>query len=194
MLQPWFRENLGSLMKDNPVHQAYYSSSNSADESETLLKVMKVKPASRWTTDDSLAAESHEESFIVNLQTNGNRVVTVKGYDLLVELHISVTDIPNADFLIDKDAFRCRLDSADNRLTLMPGKDSVLEVDLSPVVTVAGFEQTLASYTLPVEIMTLDAGNSRWAGRLVVRRFDGILRNGKKHITSLNGYLLVKKK
>ena len=88
----------------------------------------------------------------------------------------------------------CRLDSANNRLTLKPDNDSALVVDLSPVVTVPKLQFATGTYYLPKETMTLNAENSRWAGQLVLERFSGILKKDKKHVTSFSGYLLMKKK
>jgi hypothetical protein len=186
VLQHWFREDLDSMLK-RKSHAAYF-------ETEALLKAMKVRQAESWTTEDIELTEVNEEGFYVNLRPNENNIVAIKGYDYLIkQIRITVTDVTDADFQIDNYAFGCRLDSAGNKLTLSPGKDSVLTVDLTPVATAVGLEQSRNVYTLPVQAMTLDAGNSQWAARLILERFNGIMRDGKKHITSLNGYLLMKK-
>jgi hypothetical protein len=102
--------------------------------------------------------------------------------------------LPWTAFQIGDNIFTCRLDSAGNRLTLKSDNDSALVVDLSPVVTFAEFQYATGTYYLPMETMTLNTENRQWAGRLVLERFSGILKNHKKHVTSLSGYLLMKKK
>jgi len=197
VLQPWFRENLDNLLQ-NPSRHAYYSRNNSADASEALLKAMKVEPANGWPYGqnvDSVTTVYEQDRFFVNLKSDENIAVPVKGYDVLIrEIQVSSKDLSAAEFRIDKYTFSCHLDTSGLRLTLKPGKDPALVVDLSPVVTAAGFEQALGSYNLPVEIMTLDGENNQWAGRLVLEFFSGISKNGKKRIGSLKGDLLMRKK
>ena len=193
VLQPLFRENLDNLMKNRSPH-AYNSNYGSADESEALLRVMKVKPANSWISDSSVNKED-EETFYVNLRSNADNAVAVKGYDYFVrEVKVGFRDVSDASFQFDKYSIQYRLDNAQNRLTFFPDKDSALVVDLSSVATAAGFEQRGDTYVLPLETMTLDAENSQWAGRLVVEHVTGIVRDGKKHIQFLRGYLLLKKK
>ncbi|HEY4288118.1 MAG TPA: DUF4153 domain-containing protein [Puia sp.] len=193
VLQPWFRENLDNLLKDPPRH-AYYSGLRRADESEALLNIMKVRPANSWTSDSVTTADD-EERFFVNWRSNDDDAVIVKGYDYVVrQIQLSSMDQSDQHFRIGEQTFSCHLDSTGLRLTMTADKDAALVVDLSPVLTAAGFEKTVDNYNLPLATMTLDVENMQWAGRLVIGRFKGILKNGKKRADYLTGYLLMKRK
>ena len=191
VLQPWFRENLDSLVKD-PLRHPYFTDSRNATDAETLLKAMKVKPTNSWASDSSVNEED-EETFYVNLRSNEEDAVAVKGYDYLVR-QVMVGFKNESGFKLDKYSFHFRLDTEQNRLTFFPDKDSALVLDLLPVATAHGFEQRGDTYVLPLETMTLDAENSQWAGRMVAEHITGKLRDGKKHIQFLRGYLLLRKK
>jgi hypothetical protein len=188
VLQPWFRENLDSLIEAVP-HRAYY-----ADYMRPGIERAAVLGAMKFRLPDNIT-EGYRDNFLVTQVDDSNAAMTVKGYDHLIrQVQLNHIYLPWTAFRIGDNILTCRLDSAGNRLTLKPDNDSALVVDLSPVVTFPKFQYATGTYSLPMETMTLDAENSRWAGRLVLERFSGILKNHKKHVTSLSGYLLMKKK
>jgi hypothetical protein len=189
VLQPWFHENLDSLMKD-PGSKKYYSSyEKSGDESRALLKAMNIRYANKW------AAADDQGSFYVNVDRDDTTAMTVKGYDYLIDrASITVEDTAYMRFQLDKYPLRIRLDSARNQVDLFPGADSALTVDLSPATSAAGLEGEDESRRLPIEMMTFNAENGRWAARMVLEHLTGVKREGKKHILSLEGHLLMKKK
>jgi hypothetical protein len=197
VLQPWFRENLDDLVK-NASRRGYYDRLTTFDQSEALIRAMKVKPAYGWSPADDTSATvaiGDNEKFSARLKDMEHTVAPVKGYDHLVTtISANFFEVSEANFQIGSTAFVYRLDSAENRLTFSYTNDSALVVDLSPVVKVPGFEQNVRTYDLPAEVMTLDTENSQWASRLFLEYVGGVLRDGKKHITSAKGYFLLRKK
>jgi len=199
VLQPWFRENLDDLMKHASTDGAYYNHRMTIfDQSEVLIRAMKVKPAFGWSRADDTSATigfGDNEHFSARLKDMSHAVAPVKGYEYLVPtISANFYEVSEANFQIRGTAFVYRLDSAANRLIFSYTNDSALVVDLSPVVKVSGFEQNVRTYDLPAEVMTLDTENSQWASRLFLEYVGGELRDGKKHITSAKGYFLLRKK
>jgi Domain of unknown function (DUF4153) len=188
VLQPWFRENLDSLIETAPRRGYYADFMRLGIEQDAVLRAMKFRLPASMT-------DGYEDNFVVTRMDDSNAVLTVRGYDHLVrKMQLNRIYLPWTAFRIGDKILTCRLDSEGNRLTLKPDNDSALVMDLSPVVTFPKFQYATGTYYLTKETMTLSAENSRWDGMLVLQQFSGILKKREKHITSLSGYLLIKEK
>jgi len=190
-LQPWFSQNLDSMMRKDSLIGRYTASQRAQD----LLSLVHVSYSNGYQ-------ESVVDNFNCSMRPE-DAVLSTEGLPYL---------IPRFDLTgISSDAFGCAkykigdaslticLDSAVNELRLLSSAaeklpasagDGALHVSLAPVL------QRLPRYVnyglkLSPEEMTLPFSGPRWKGRLFVRELSGIRRDGVLHVTRLTGDILI---
>lgn len=200
-LQPWYGENLDKLIAG--AHKEGYEDvyTINRERAGILVKSMDIRYSNKYGLED------YGDLFFVRSYSDEADPVYIKGYDyLLARLFIRAPDTAGTSFRFGNYFFYARLDSATNHMTLSlrdgtPGRvtlplkaDSLLAVDLNPVVTAAVGLSTERSLQLPEAAMTVDAENRRWSCHLLLQHFNGIEREGRKAITEVSGSLLLRKK
>lgn len=188
VLQPWFPQNLDSLMAKGAEPELRYASYSSNSQSRVLLRAMKVEYADRWGGLD----EANDGSpFYFQSKGNYDEVVSVKGYDYLIwELWIGSSDTGVTQKRLGEYPLRIQLDTM-SRLKLYPDADSTLVIDLRPMISQGTPGGTIE---IPADSMTLSKENSQWSCRLVIEQCNGMEKGDKKWITHLSAKLLMKKK
>jgi hypothetical protein len=194
-LQPWFHENLDSMMRKDSLMGRY----EDRERTEHILKLMHVSYASRYYDD--------KEEDVQNIRWNlepGSIALTTEGLPYLipsVDLTPMGSDSLSVTYQIGKDSVTLSLDSTNEQLRLLPftgahatAKDSTISIGLktlSRYVLVVDQYNNYYDTALSVEKMSMPFHNSRWQGKLVIENMDAIRRNKELHVTRMQGHLLI---
>jgi len=189
-LQPWFKENLDSMMRKDSLTGRY----EDRERTEAVLKLMHVTYTSRYD------AELNTDHFSVSLDQSDVAIRT-EGHPymfVITSLYpISKDDTSFNRYALGQDSVLLSMDSTLNQLRILhftgahaSAKDSTVVVDLKPVL--GNLPDTLRyGMQLPLEKMVIPFHHSTWNGKLVVKELSGVWRDKEVHVTQLDGYLLL---
>jgi hypothetical protein len=189
-LQPWFHENLDSMMRKDSLMGKY----EERERAEAVLKLMHISYASRYY-DDSVDrtdfAIGPEKDDLV-LSTEGLPYM-IPGFFLATSDRESMTQ----RYQLGKYSVAVFLDSSLNQVrmafaegTLAEVKDGACVVDLKPLLQTWD-EGTQYTTLVPVEKRTVSIHCSGWNGKLIVSSMNGFRRDNVLHVTYMRGYLFL---
>lgn len=189
-LQPFFKENLDSMMRKDSLMGRY----EDRGRTEAILKLMHV------TYTGAYDGEETTNHFGVSLDQNDVAIQT-EGQPYLFVITslypISKDDTSFNRYTLGQDSVLLSMDSTLNQLRILrftgahaTAKDSTVVVDLKPVL--GNLPEPLRyGIQLPLEKMVIPFHHSKWNGKLVVKELDGVWRDKEVHVTQLDGYLLL---
>ncbi|HVU54858.1 MAG TPA: DUF4153 domain-containing protein [Puia sp.] len=190
-LQPWFRENLDSLMRKDSLMGKY----EERERAEAILKLMHISYASRYY--DDVAGET---SFAI-MPENDDQVLPTDGLPYMIPaFYLAVgngQESVTERYQVGKYSVALFLDSSLNqvRMAFAEGaqaevKDGACVVELKPLLK-APAEGVQYNTTLPVEKRTLPIHCAGWDGKLIVTSMNGTRRDSVLHVAYLRGYLFL---
>lgn len=186
-LQPWFRQNLDSMMEKDSLTGRY----ETRDQTEHILGLVHLTYTGRFDEEQA------SEHFSCN--TNGDNIAFPTGGLPYVIPHFQLTanDTDTAyqsNYKLGSDSLVLFLDSAKRLHFLSPGrdhaKDSAFIVDLDPILHRLP-DTVHYNMELSREAMTLPVDDRRWTGKLILEEFDGSKKDSVIRIESIEGHLLL---
>jgi len=191
-LQSWFAADLDSLIGN--ARRSSYTALDDQFRARVLLKEMKVEYANSYDSEYDEIPE-----FYADVARDKAEAIVTTGYDYYIgNLYLNIATPPEG---IDTSRYRLgkyelivQMDTAANQLELMPGKDSVLKLDLSGMVARIPSYNEGQTTQLTEDKLTITKENSQWGCRLTIIRCNGVVQKGNKRLKDLSGYLLMKRK
>jgi len=189
-LQPWFKENLDSMMRRDSLTGRY----EDRGRTEAILKLMHIPYTSHYDGENemtyfNLTMDQHD----IALRMEGQSYLLV----LTNQYPISKDDSSISRYALGKDSVLLSMDSTLNQVHILsftgmnaPAKDSVIIVDLRSVLGNMT-DSTQYGLELPIEKMTVPFRHASWNGKLIIKEIDGVRRDKEVHVTKLDGYLLL---
>jgi len=187
-LQPWFRENLDSIMRRDSLMGKY----EERERAEAVLRLMHISYTSRY--DDSVTGGG----FSI-YSGRDDVVLSTEGLPYLIpNFYISIgSDPADQRYHVGKNSIALSLDSSLSQLHItFSGATQTLAKDSACVIELQSLFKD-ASVTLeygtrfPLEKMILPIRCPRGNGKLILTSINGIRRDQGLHVTDLRGYLLL---
>ncbi len=186
-LQPYFSQNLDSLMKIDSVNADRYSY-RQVNKITALMDIEYVEP---YQTVE--AATDNE----FNVETNDARIgLDIEGYQYLIREFNSYSANKQRDstfYKIEKGSVAICFDPAADRLTVSGFGDSVLIVDLDPVVRSLRDKGTIHEYNHPQNDLILVAVKGKTRCKILLNRISGTIDGDKIEVNYLAADVLLGK-
>ncbi|HEY8970682.1 MAG TPA: DUF4153 domain-containing protein, partial [Puia sp.] len=186
-LQPWFRENLDSMMRHDSLMGKY----EERERAEAVLRIMHVSYASRY--EDSVTGGG----FSVYTQGDSTALSTDGLSYLIPDLDIAAgNDAAEHRYRLGKHSVVFSLDSSLNQLHIIfSGGAQASARDSAVVALLPLFQDSTITFEygtrLALEKTTLPIHCPRANGKLIITSFNGVRRDKELHVTDLRAYLLL---
>jgi len=186
-LQPWFRENLDSMMRRDSLMGKY----EERERAEAVLRIMHVSYASRY--EDSVTGSGF------SVYTHGDSTaLSTEGLPYLIpDLDIAIgNDAGDQRYHVGKHSVAISLDSSLNQLhVIFSGGAQASAKDSAVVALQPLFQDSTRTFeygtSMPLSKMILSFHCPWGNGKLVVTSASGIRRDRDMHVTDLRAHLLL---
>jgi len=186
-LQPYFIQNLDSLMqKDSAMSREY-----SYVQVNKILELMNVSYVGSYQTED-------EESKVINYTSEANPVLNISGYDYFIsdfnEVHYNLKDTLCSSYAFSKTSFTVCFDTRRNQLFVRSGRttDSVLVFEITALIKSLQDSNYTNDNPVKPEAMTMTSGNDQFSAKVFFKSIYGQNESGTIKITNIQAHIMIK--
>ena len=182
-LQPYFSQNLDSLMKRDSVKRY--------QQEEKILELINIKYVGEFD-------EVETETRINFSSLSKNEMVYVNGYDYYISSYCNRVYgdkvIDSTIYHFDKGYMTIILNSNTNLLSLKVNEDDVYVLNMGEELKTLEKQYGSKKDKLPDSVMTFKGSDSKYEYKLMAGMLDAKMDKGAIHITNISGKFFIAKK
>lgn len=188
ILQPYYTQNLDSLLKDNL--RSYQNTSK-------LLSLINIRYISTYQAEDNAGYDN--QRFDYNVRET-NDLLRVEGFDFFIKDYSyfyhagKQQDQEYNTYRLNNDSVTVYLNRPKNILSVAVNKDSALVFDLAQMIQRTKSATGIENRDMEEQEMTLSASNNSYLSQLIITGIKGTEENNHIQITDLRAMILIGKK
>lgn len=188
ILQPYYAQNLDSVMKQDSLDRGRYS----YGKVNKLLGLLNIKYMGQYERDETVS-NSFNYSMAGNKSTG---IIKVEGFDYLIDNYNCYNQDGRKDkmftfYKFEKDSLTTCFDPQKNVLSIAANSDTAIVFELETMLKKIGEKNGMESRQLKESEMTVSGSDKKYVYQLMIRGINGTQKDNHLQITGMQAMILI---